>query len=65
MQRELIFNLLAEGLVFADADNIERLAGVRSVNTNQMFSYLLSEKAYFDENYAALYADFLTLLSGE
>ena len=62
MQRELIFNLLALGITFSDASLSTRLEGVRDVNTNQLFSYLLSDKAYFDANYDALYGDFLNLL---
>ena len=62
MQRELIFNLLAPGITFRDASLSARLEGVRDVNTNQLFSYLLSDKAYFDANYDALYGDFLNLL---
>jgi hypothetical protein len=65
MQRELIFNLLAPGITFKDQTLNTRLAGVRDVNTNQLFSYLLSDKAYFDANYDALYGDFLALLRGE
>lgn len=65
MQRELIFNLLAPGITFKDQTLTTRLAGVRDVNTNQLFSYLLSDKAYFDANYDALYGDFLALLRGE
>jgi hypothetical protein len=65
MQRELIFNLLAPGITFRDASLSARLEGVRDVNTNQLFSYLLSDKAYFDANYDALYGDFLSLLRDE
>jgi hypothetical protein len=65
MQRELIFNLLASGITFSDASLNTRLGGVRDVNTNQLFSYLLSDKAYFDANYDALYGDFLSLLRDE
>ena len=65
MQRELIFNLLAPSITFGDASLSARFDGVRAVNENQLFSYLLSDKAYFDANYDALYGDFLSLLRDE
>jgi hypothetical protein len=65
MQRELMFNLLAPSITFGDASLSARFDGVRAVNENQLFSYLLSDKAYFDANYDALYGDFLSLLRDE
>ena len=62
MQRELIFRLLEADLNFAsEADNI-RFDIIRNINGSQLNEYLLSDVAYFDENYEALFATWFDLL---
>ncbi len=63
MQRELIFELL-EDAVFADSANNARLQIIREINRRQLEEYLLSDSAYFDQNYANLYATWFDILEG-
>ena len=62
MQREIIFRLLEDGLNFASEANNVRFDIIRNINNNQLNEYLLSDVAYFDENYEALYATWFDLL---
>lgn len=62
MQREIIFRLLEDGLNFASEANNVRFDIIRNINYNQLNEYLLSDVAYFDENYEALYATWFDLL---
>ena len=62
MQREIIFRLLEDGLNFANEANNVRFDIIRNINNNQLNEYLLSDVAYFDENYEALYATWFDLL---
>jgi len=62
MQRELIFRLLEDDLNFASEANNTRFDIIRSINDNQLNEYLLSDVAYFDENYEALFATWFDLL---
>lgn len=62
MQRELIFRLLEDDLNFASAANNTRFDIIRAINHNQLNEYLLSDVAYFDENYEALFATWFDLL---
>ena len=62
MQRELIFRLLEDDLNFASDANNTRFDIIRSINDNQLNEYLLSDVAYFDENYEALFATWFDLL---
>ena len=64
MQREIIFNLLAEDIVFGNVASTNRLEQIREINISQLHSYLLSDIAYYDANYAALYGTFLSRLRG-
>ena len=62
MQREIIFRLLENGLNFASEENNVRFDIIRNINNNQLNEYLLSDVAYFDENYEVLYATWFDLL---
>jgi hypothetical protein len=62
MQREIIFRLLEDGLNFASEANNVRFDIIRNINNNQLNEYLLSDVAYFDENYELLYATWFDLL---
>ena len=62
MQRELIFRLLEDDLNFASEANNTRFDIIRNINDNQLNEYLLSDVAYFDENYEALFATWFELL---
>ena len=62
MQRELIFRLLEDDLNFASEANNTRFDIIRNINDNQLNEYLLSDVAYFDENYEALFATWFDLL---
>lgn len=63
MQRELIFRLLEDDLNFSNNANNVRFDVIRNINTNQLNEYMLSDKAYFDENYEALFATWFDLLT--
>jgi len=63
MQRELIFRLLEDDLNFASEANNTRFDLIRAINYRQLDEYLLSDVAYFDENYEALYATWFDLLT--
>ncbi|MGB0175208.1 MAG: hypothetical protein ACPF9F_02745, partial [Acholeplasmataceae bacterium] len=65
MQRELIFRLLADGLVFTNPDNTVRFNTTREINLNQLNEYLLSEDGVYDDNYAALYLSWFDILTQE
>jgi hypothetical protein len=63
MQRELIFRLLEDDLNFSNNANNIRFDIIRNINYNQLNEYMLSDVAYFDENYQTLFATWFDLLT--
>ncbi|MFU8792665.1 MAG: hypothetical protein ACNA7K_01435 [Acholeplasmataceae bacterium] len=61
MQRELVFKLL-EDVVFADTNDVNRFETIRQINRRQLSEYILSDVAYFDNNYNQLYGSWFDIL---
>ena len=64
MQRELVFKLLQD-VTFADANDAARFDVIRVINRRQLNEYLLSDAAYFDNNYHALYGTWFDILEAQ